>query len=205
MNKMSQHIIPMFPLNTIVFPKEDLQLFIFEPRYKQLINEAKQKGLVFGIPFVKNGKTSKYGTLVMLKKILNETCSGEMNIVVQGLNIFKIDEFLKKSPEKLYPGAVLNENFPTEIGVDNVIKSKANLVYTIYFEEIFEGDETSEKDNLKDSFDLANSLQMPLDQKYKLISVPNENARLRMLYEYMLVLNASLKSEKALEKRFILN
>ena len=96
MNKMSQHIIPMFPLNTIVFPKEDLQLFIFEPRYKQLINEAKQKGLVFGIPFVKNGKTSKYGTLVMLKKILNETSSGEMNIVVQGLNIFKIDEFLKK-------------------------------------------------------------------------------------------------------------
>jgi len=205
MNKMSQHIIPMFPLNTIVFPKEDLQLFIFEPRYKQLINEAKQKGLVFGIPFVKNGKTSKYGTLVMLKKILNETSLGEMNIVVQGLNIFKIDEFLIKSPEKLYPGAVLNENFPTEIGLDNVIKSKANLVYTIYFEEIFEGDETSEKDNLKDSFELANSLQMPLDQKYKLISIPNENARLKMLYEYMLVLNASLKSEKALEKRFILN
>jgi hypothetical protein len=106
---------------------------------------------------------------------------------------------------KLYPGAFLNANFPTEIGVDNVIKSKANLVYTIYFEEIFEGDETSEEDKLKDSFDLANSLQMPLDQKYKLISVPNENARLRMLYEYMLVLNASLKSEKALEKRFILN
>lgn len=205
MNKMSQHIIPMFPLNTIVFPKEDLQLFIFEPKYKQLINEAKQKGLVFGIPFVKNGKTSKYGTLVMLKKILNETSLGEMNIVVQGLNIFKIDEFLIKSPEKLYPGAVLNENFPTEIGLDNVIKSKANLVYTIYFEEIFEGDETSEKDNLKDSFELANSLQMPLDQKYKLISIPNENARLKMLYEYMLVLNASLKSEKALEKRFILN
>jgi len=205
MNKMSQHIIPMFPLNTIVFPKEDLQLFIFEPRYKQLINEAKQKGLVFGIPFVKNGKTSKYGTLVMLKRILNETSSGEMNIVVQGLNIFKIDEFLKKSPEKLYPGAVLNENFPTEKGVDNVIKSKANLVYTIYFEEIFEGNETSEEDKLKDSFELANSLQMPLDQKYKLISIPNENARLRMLYEYMLVLNAALKSEKALEKRFILN
>lgn len=205
MNKMSQHIIPMFPLNTIVLPKEDLQLFIFEPRYKHLINEIKKTGVVFGIPFVNNGKTSKYGTLVMLNKILNESPSGEMNILVQGLNIFKIESFFSESPNKPYPGAVLLENFPSEKDVNNSLQSKANLIFSRYFEELHHGQKTTDQKNLMDSFGLGNALQLPLDQKYKLISLENENARLSMLIEQMIILNAVLKSEKALEQRFILN
>ena len=43
-------MLPLFPLQIVVFPGEDLNLHIFEPRYKELIGECKDKGIHFGIP-----------------------------------------------------------------------------------------------------------------------------------------------------------
>ena len=40
--------IPLFPLNIVVFPGEKLNLHIFEPRYKQLVNECYATGTTFG-------------------------------------------------------------------------------------------------------------------------------------------------------------
>ncbi len=34
------NFIPIFPLSIVVFPGEKVHLHIFEPRYKQLINEC---------------------------------------------------------------------------------------------------------------------------------------------------------------------
>ena len=44
-------ILPIFPLRMVVFPKEKVNLHVFEPRYKQLIKECHQKGITFCIPF----------------------------------------------------------------------------------------------------------------------------------------------------------
>ena len=46
---MSQ-FIPIFPLELVVYPGEPLHLHIFEPRYKQLINEIANSRDRFGIP-----------------------------------------------------------------------------------------------------------------------------------------------------------
>ena len=34
------NFIPIFPLSVVVYPGEELNLHIFEPRYKQLVNEC---------------------------------------------------------------------------------------------------------------------------------------------------------------------
>ncbi|MEO1628994.1 MAG: LON peptidase substrate-binding domain-containing protein, partial [Bacteroidota bacterium] len=41
---------PLFPLKLVVYPGEQLNLHIFEPRYKQLIRECEQNKVTFGIP-----------------------------------------------------------------------------------------------------------------------------------------------------------
>ena len=33
-------VLRMFPLNTVVFPGQDVPLHIFEPRYQQLVREV---------------------------------------------------------------------------------------------------------------------------------------------------------------------
>jgi Lon protease-like protein len=39
------NFIPIFPLSIVVFPGENLNLHIFEPRYRQLIRECSDSGL----------------------------------------------------------------------------------------------------------------------------------------------------------------
>ena len=46
------NFIPIFPLSIVVYPGEDLNLHIFEPRYKQLIAECIATKKPFGIPAV---------------------------------------------------------------------------------------------------------------------------------------------------------
>ena len=58
------NFLPLFPLNLIVFPHEDLNLHIFEPRYRQLINECLDEKKTFGIPAFVNNKLLGYGTEV---------------------------------------------------------------------------------------------------------------------------------------------
>lgn len=46
------NFIPIFPLGVVVYPDEQLNLHIFEPRYKQLIRDCIAENKPFGIPAV---------------------------------------------------------------------------------------------------------------------------------------------------------
>jgi len=50
------NFIPIFPLGIVVYPGENLNLHIFESRYKQLIQECYSDAKPFGIPSVINKK-----------------------------------------------------------------------------------------------------------------------------------------------------
>ncbi|HET9823746.1 MAG TPA: LON peptidase substrate-binding domain-containing protein, partial [Chitinophagaceae bacterium] len=63
------NFIPIFPLSIVVYPGEDLNLHVFEPRYKQLINECNAQKKQFGIPTVLDKRLQDYGSLVELVEI----------------------------------------------------------------------------------------------------------------------------------------
>ena len=63
------NFIPIFPLSIVVFPGEQLNLHIFEPRYKQLIRECAEQQKPFGIPSVIENNVQELGTLVEIKEI----------------------------------------------------------------------------------------------------------------------------------------
>ncbi len=74
------NFIPIFPLGIVVYPGESLNLHIFEPRYKQLINECHLEGKNFGIPSVFKNKLNEFGTLVKITELVGVTDNGEMDI-----------------------------------------------------------------------------------------------------------------------------
>ena len=63
------NFIPIFPLGIVVYPGEELNLHIFEPRYKQLIKDCHESKKPFGIPSVVNNKMTEMGTLVEVAEI----------------------------------------------------------------------------------------------------------------------------------------
>ena len=115
------NFIPIFPLGIVVYPGEELNLHIFEPRYKQLIKECVEMKKPFGIPAVINNKISEMGTLVMIKEVTTEYENGEMDIKTEGIQIFKILEIIKELPDKLFSGAIVT--YP-----QNITRGSANLM-----------------------------------------------------------------------------
>src|SRR4051812_43582452 len=102
------NFIPVFPLGIVVYPGENVNLHIFEPRYKQLINECHAEGKPFGIPTVIDNKLNDIGTLVKITELVKMYDNGEMDIRTQGVRVFRILEMIKSVPDKLFGGAIVN-------------------------------------------------------------------------------------------------
>ena len=97
--------LPLFPLKMVIFPGEQVNLHIFEPRYKQLIRECEENGVTFGVPAYINDKIMELGTELELLEIEQRYANGELDIKTRGIGTFRISEFYSVTPQKLYSGA----------------------------------------------------------------------------------------------------
>jgi uncharacterized protein len=88
--------LPLFPLNTVLFPYADLQLHVFEERYREMIRACVEYERPFGVVLIRSGQevggsADPYlvGTAV---RILNVSTydDGRMDIVVRGERRFRI-------------------------------------------------------------------------------------------------------------------
>ena len=95
-------LLPLFPLELVVFPGEHLRLHVFEPRYKQLITECRDQKSAFGIPAYINGGVAEYGTEMSLEEISVTYENGEMDILTKGRRAFHLERFVRDVPGKLY-------------------------------------------------------------------------------------------------------
>ncbi|MGZ3959123.1 MAG: LON peptidase substrate-binding domain-containing protein, partial [Flavisolibacter sp.] len=84
------NFIPIFPLGIVVYPGEQLNLHIFEPRYKQLIQECFAEKRTFGIPSVIENSMQDYGTSVQITEITTVQDNGEMDIKTRGEKVFRV-------------------------------------------------------------------------------------------------------------------
>ncbi len=53
--------MPLFPLNTVLFPGGPLPLRIFEPRYVDMVRACMRDGAPFGVVMIKAGQGSRCG------------------------------------------------------------------------------------------------------------------------------------------------
>ena len=91
-----------------MYPGEELNLHIFEPRYKQLIQFCIDSKKPFGIPPVIDNHINEKGTLVEIVEVSKMYDSGEMDIKTKARKVFRILEIVKEIPDKLYSGAMVS-------------------------------------------------------------------------------------------------
>ena len=83
-------LLPLFPLQLVVFPRTQLPLHIFEERYKELIGEAISHQTEFGIVLAKDEGIVNAGCTVVVEKVLTRYPDGRMDIVTRGSRRFEI-------------------------------------------------------------------------------------------------------------------
>ncbi len=180
--------LALFPLKLALFPGEEIPLHIFEPRYKQLIAECRDDGIPFGIPFgtptPTGGNVSKVGTEVELVRILDTHDTGEMDIIVRGTRVFRIDDFQPEVPDKLYAGAevtILENDARTEPETNQKLLAR----YEDFMRLIRK--DTSASDYVQDnaSFVLGSRVGLSLNQRLSMLRMPKEADRQKYLLQYL--------------------
>jgi len=198
------NFIPIFPLELTVFPSEKLNLHIFEPRYKQLIEECAEHKKPFGIPCVQNGKVAELGTLVEIIEISNRYENGELDIKTRGIKIFKLLEVIQELPNKLYSGAIVhypeNDTYPRQ----DLIRKLTVEVSTLHRLLDVTKEINSEGRALL-SYDFAHHLGMSVDQEYEFIQLMREDQRLEFLRRHLHKTIPILKEMEQLKSKIKLN
>ena len=82
--------IPLFPLELVLLPYENLPLHIFEPRYKTMVRNAIEKDIPFGIILREGKGVFSKGCTVKVIKVFKEYRNGEYDIMVEGLERFDL-------------------------------------------------------------------------------------------------------------------
>jgi len=191
----------MFPLQVFLLPGEEIPLRIFEPRYKQLINECKETGDTFGIPYVSNDDIKSYGSEVELVNIVAKNSLGEMVILIKAISNFHLLNFKEKLPNKLYGGGIIeyiDDKFTTTNPELVVLVKKLNLNLDPVMGSLITGDSV----NL---MNVAKAIQLDSNEKYTFYALRNEQQMVNYLIKRLRFIEHIQMQEKLLENNFSLN
>ena len=169
--------LPLFPLNLVLLPYELLPLHIFEPRYKKMVRDHIEENKPFGIILNEDNLVCTKGCRVKVQKVYKKYRNGEYDILVKGVEQFKVvntrmegeivigeidylplnsdgDEQLRKNIQELYLQVLI------KIGISNSL-------------EMYMGK--------KISYEFLQGFELPLNLKKKLILMSSENKRLSLI------------------------
>ncbi|QLE00139.1 LON peptidase substrate-binding domain-containing protein [Galbibacter sp. BG1] len=195
-------IIPLFPLQTVVFPTERLPLHIFEERYKQLVKDCVRRNLNFGIPTYINGELG-FGTELSIDKIVKKYENGSLDIICSGVRAFKIEKFFNPIPNKLYAGGEVHFMENIDDATIETQQEVLDLVYRMY-RNIDMPIEPMEPNEFK-SFLFAHKLGLNLEQEYQLLQLPSESERLLFIKNHLQKVIPVLEQINETKKRIQLN
>lgn len=200
MMEQQTEILPFFPLSIFLFPGEDMPLRIFEPRYRQLIYEARTQGITFAIPFVIEQQIQEFGCEVRLKDVVAEKAGGNMVIVVESVAIVEISSYSKQLEGKLYAGGSIRRIPCDDPVVGNELLELITDYRNQYDKEFLSGcgDTISRKD-------LIIALNLSSEEKYKFVCMSGAEQREGFLAGQLRYLRMIRSQEALLGDDFGLN
>ena len=199
------NFIPVFPLGIVVYPGETVNLHIFEPRYKQLVNECHTEGKPFGIPTVIDNRLNEMGTLVRITEVVKVYDNGEMDIRTQGMRVFRMLELIKTVPDKLFSGAIVN--YPDNIegpGKKDLMLKVINAVRELHRLLNITKDFHKPDEELG-AYDIAHHAGLSLEQEYELLGLLQEVQRQEYLKRHLGKVLPVIAEMETLKERVKLN
>jgi len=183
-------LIPLFPLNIVLFPDSKIPLYIFEERYKILINDAVNNDSDFGINLIEDKKISTTGCTCKVTEVIKKYDNGEMKITVTGFRRFNLLKYTV-SDFGYYIGEITEleekNSLPDKSLIIKVINHYNHLVDTVYkggINKIDLNDESFLSGEKSVSFRIAQKSGLTVTERLNLLEIDDENERLKYLEKY---------------------
>ncbi len=173
-------LLPLFPLDVVLFPGAPLPLHIFEPRYKEMIGECLQHKRPFGMVRAQQDSLAEVGCTAIILEVIKKYPDGRLDISTEGKQRFEILQFNQE--RSFLQGEVgFFDDEPSQVA-----KADQATVVQLHqqFFEVLGQTIQLEPNNLSLSFQLAHDLPVDLDFKQKLLEMKSEAERIETLIEY---------------------
>jgi Lon protease-like protein len=83
-------LLPLFPLQLVVFPGSAVPLHIFEERYRRMVGDAEAAGTEFGIVLARDEGIVNAGCTVQVETVLHRYPDGRFDVLTRGRRRFMI-------------------------------------------------------------------------------------------------------------------
>jgi len=208
--------LPLFPLNTVLFPGMVLPLHIFEPRYRLMIGRCIQQQQPFGVVLIREGQEvggpadpHDIGTTAFITHSERQP-DGRINVHSVGYQRFRIRRLEQREPYLV--GMV--EDFPVEAEQDNSIPGLVMAIQPTlkqYLSGLVEaagldvGVEATPDDGLALAYFVAITMPIPVDEKQQILETPGLadmlNLEYRMLRRELALLGHMIRQDDAVNEQ----
>ncbi len=204
--------MPLFPLNTVLFPHMALPVRIFEERYKLMIKRVLEGDGVFGVALIKSGKEVgepaepfTVGTTARILKV-EPLEQGNVSLSCVGVRPFRIMEVIQWRPYLVGRTTYL-EHTVGDADVALVLAEKVRGKFRRYLDVLAQ---TLRREPLRVdlnvdpqalSYAVGAALQMDNAQKQRLLEVTTAEDRLRLEVEMLREETKVLRIFQVMEER----
>lgn len=190
--------LPIFPLAVVLFPGVPLPLHIFEPRYRQMLNDIRVNNNLFGVSYF-DASTSLQevppaGHIGCVAEV-SETQTlpdGRSNILTVGVIRYRIEEYLERGDPYLVARVSF---FEDEEENDELLRESSREVAETFTRIALAvrtiNDERARLPDISDtepqrlSFLVAAAMEVDTDLKQELLEMRSTSARLRRLRDML--------------------
>jgi Lon protease-like protein len=176
-------LLPLFPLDVVLFPGTPLPLHIFEPRYKEMISECLDRKKSFGVVRAKEeGGVAEIGCTAEIITVTKKYPDGRMDIVAEGRERFEVMQVNQErsflQAEVLYLQDEPGKASPEEIA--QAVKLQSEIIQLAGADS----NSPSEIETSQLSFGLIGPLPLDLDFKQTLLGMKSEAERMQAIISY---------------------
>jgi Lon protease-like protein len=175
-------LLPLFPLQLVVFPGSAVPLHIFEERYREMVGEAAAAGTEFGIVLAKDGGIVNSGCTVTVETVVRKYDDGRFDVLTRGKRRFMIQS-LDQARAYLRGEVEYFHDEPDDVSPLD-LRRKAIAAYKVMREALEEEPASvPNEDNPLLSFQLAEDVD-DLDFRNLVQRTRSESERLRTFIDF---------------------
>ena len=203
--------LPLFPLNTVLFPNAHMPLQVFEERYKTMMQHCLEGDSRFGVVLIRSGsevgepaEPQTVGTVAKIIQV-NRVSDDRMFISVEGERRFQIKEITQRTPYMAADVELLEDDTeelvpPTEMeAIRLAIANHVKLAMGLNGGWV--RDARSPSDPTELSYFIAGTLQVGLQEKQSILEEDSVARRLELELDLLRRESEGMKRRVARELR----
>jgi Lon protease-like protein len=189
----------LFPLPIVLVPTERIPLLIFEPRYRELIEECVENDTDFGFVLATgDGAVHEIGTRASVLQVLEVLDDGRMNVIVEGGERFRLLELTsgRAFTTGLVVPVVDDDDPPGDADIERALDVFRELAETSESDVDFPEPDVPQLD-----FELAARVELGVDSKQEMLAMTSPRLRMQRVTALLESLLEAVQLEQTMRER----